>query len=395
MICIERSVLPNMPGRDILLPVQWYGDRKILLSIFTYHSMGLKIGIVGLPNVGKSTLFNALTRQNVLAANYPFATIDPNVGVVAVPDERLEKLAELEHSKKIVPTIIEFVDIAGLVAGASQGEGLGNKFLSHIREVDAIAEVIRVFEDAGVHHVSGSVQPARDMETIKTELILADLATLDKRLSTASAQAKSGDKSAASLLTELQRLQQELSSGKLANEVALEKETSEAVKELQLLTSKPFLYVENAVYDTGKKTYLGPTTNIENAIRLDAKLEQELSQLDESEKQEYLRELGIPQSGLDRLIVTAYRTLGLITFLTTGPDETRAWTVRAGACAPEAAGKIHTDFERGFIKAEIINWQKLLEAGSWAKARDRGWIRTEGRDYIMHDGDVVIFRFNV
>lgn len=354
--------------------------------------MSLSVGIVGLPNVGKSTLFNALTKQNVVAENYPFATIDPNVGVVAVPDERLEKLALQEHSEKIVPTIVEFIDIAGLVKDASQGEGLGNKFLSHIREVDAIAEVVRFFEDPNVLHVEGKVDPGRDMETIKTELILADLATLKKRIEALRHDAKSGDKLILAKLQLFERLEKELSEGKLANQITLHPEEKEHSHELQLLTAKPFLLVANTVFDTAKKDYKSSSPN---TLPIDAKLEMELAQLDDAERAEYLKELGLAESGLDRLIKAAYQTLGLITFLTTGQDETRAWTVHAGSLAPVAAGVIHTDFERGFIKAEVINWQKLLQAGSWNKAREVGWIRTEGKEYIMQDGDVVFFKFNV
>jgi len=354
--------------------------------------MSLSVGIVGLPNVGKSTLFNALTKQNVVAENYPFATIDPNVGVVAVPDERLEKLAKLEHSEKIVPTIVEFIDIAGLVKDAAQGEGLGNKFLSHIREADAIAEVVRFFEDPNVLHVEGRVDPDRDMETIKTELILADLATLKKRIEALHHDAKSGDKLIVAKLRLFERLEKELSAGQLANQIPLQPEEKEQICELQLLTSKPFLLVANTEFDTAKKTYKSPATA---ALPIDAKLEMELAQLNDTERAEYLKELGLAESGLNRLIKAAYQTLGLITFLTTGPDETRAWTVRAGSLAPVAAGVIHTDFERGFIKAEVINWQKLLAAGSWNKAREVGLIRTEGKEYIVQDGDVVFFKFAV
>lgn len=361
--------------------------------------MPLSIGIVGLPNVGKSTLFNALTRQNVLAENYPFATIDPNVGVVAVPDERLQKLTDLEKSEKTVPTIIEFVDIAGLVKDAAKGAGLGNKFLSHIREVDAIAEVVRCFEDSSIHHVEGKIDPARDVETIKTELILADLETLKKRLSGLRDETKSGDKKMLAKLQLFERLEKELSGGKLAHEVPMHPEEQEQIRELQLLTNKPFLYVANTRYDskTGKYELSGnlPQAEGDHLISIDAKLEAELSELPDNERKEYLKELGLAESGLDRLIRAAYETLGLITFLTTGPDETRAWTVVRGAKAPEAAGKIHTDFEHGFIKAEVINWQKLLEAGGWNIARDRGWIRTEGKEYVVQDGDVVFFKFNV
>ncbi|MEK9180895.1 MAG: redox-regulated ATPase YchF [Patescibacteria group bacterium] len=360
--------------------------------------MPLSIGIVGLPNVGKSTLFNALTRQKVLAANYPFATIDPNVGVVAVPDERLSKLAELEHSKKIVPTIIEFVDIAGLAKNAHKGEGLGNQFLSHIRETDAIAEVVRFFDNPDILHVEGKVDGGRDMETIKTELILADLATLKKRLEATRSEAKSGDKKTILKLQALEKIETGLSAGQMAREVAMSEEEKENLKELQLLTAKPILYIANTEYDTTNRTYKSYGSNKSNPagdeslIPIDAKLEAELAELSEEERADYLKELGLLESGLDKLIKAAYKTLGLITFLTTGPDETRAWTTLSGSSAPIAAGKIHTDFEKGFIKAEVINWQKLLSASGWNSARDRGWLRTEGREYVVADGDVVFFK---
>jgi GTP-binding protein YchF len=357
--------------------------------------MPLSIGIVGLPNVGKSTLFNALTRQSVVAENYPFATIDPNVGVVAVPDDRLEKLAALERSKKITPTIIEFVDIAGLVKNAHKGEGRGNKFLSAIREVDAIAEVVRFFNDPSVHHVEGGPNPERDRETIEIELILADLETVKKRLDTMKSQAKSGDKKIIARVKILEQIEHDLSSGKLANQLALAEEERPILNELQLLTAKPLLYVANCTFDAATRTYMPPIPADWNAIPIDAKLEEELNALSEPEKKAYLKELGLELSGLDRLIQTAYQKLGLITFFTTGPDETRAWTVKTGSTAPIAAGKIHTDFQRGFIKAETINWQKLLQASSWAKAKELGLVRTEGKEYIVHDGDVMIFKFNV
>ena len=361
--------------------------------------MALSIGIVGLPNVGKSTLFNALTRQNVLAANYPFATIDPNVGVVAVPDERLGKLAVLEQSKKIVPTTIEFLDIAGLVKGASEGEGLGNKFLSHIREVDAIAPIVRFFETGDIHHVEGSIDPKRDIETIDTELILADLATIKKRLESARSEAKSGEKKAIVLAEFLARIEAELSSGTLGINIPVSEEEQFELKSLSLLTFKPVIYIANVsglTADESKNILSKVPESLRHKFAVvDIKQESDLTGFSEEEKQTYLKEEGLGESGIDVLIRKAYETLGLITFLTTGPDETRAWTIRQGSRAPQAAGKIHTDFERGFIKAEVINWARLLEAGSWAAARDRGWVRTEGKEYVMQDGDVVVFKFNV
>jgi GTP-binding protein YchF len=362
--------------------------------------MSLNIGIVGLPNVGKSTLFNALTRQHVVAENYPFATIDPNVGVVAVPDERLGKLAAIEHSKKIVPTIIEFVDIAGLVKDAHKGEGLGNQFLSHIREVDAVAQVVRLFEDERVHHVENSVNGLRDIETINTELVLADLSTLQKRLATARSDAKSQDKEKLAAVAALEKMEGHLSAGNLAIRLPLAEEEQKYLSDLHLLTLKPQIYVANiSGTDSAAAEKLLrekiPQEMRGQVVAVDVKQEAELAEFSDEEKSAFLKEAGIAESGLDKLIKAAYQTLGLITFLTTGPDETRAWTVTVGSTAPVAAGKIHTDFEKGFIKAEVIDWKKLLETGSWNLAREKGWVRTEGRDYVMADGDVVFFKFNV
>ncbi len=351
-----------------------------------------------MPNVGKSTLFNAITKSKVEAANYPFATIDPNVGVVAVPDERLQKLSQLENSEKVVPTTIEFVDIAGLVKGASTGEGLGNKFLSHIREVDAIMEVTRVFENKDIIHVNGSVDPKRDMETIGIELQLADLQTVEKRLNEVSKQAKSGDREMIVKKAVLEKYQKALEAGQMANTVTLTDEEKEHSKDIQLLTTKPFLFIANDKFDLNTKQF--SQQGLEGApqgspIQIDAQLEAELSELSDEDRIEYLKELGLPESGLDKIITAAYKTLGLITFITAGPKESKAWTCKAGSKAPQAAGKIHTDFEKGFIRAEVIQWDKLLEAGGYAGARDKGWLRVEGKEYVVQDGDVVHFRFNV
>ncbi|MBI4363779.1 MAG: redox-regulated ATPase YchF, partial [Candidatus Doudnabacteria bacterium] len=343
--------------------------------------MSFSVGIVGLPNVGKSTLFNALTKQAAAASNFPFTTIDPNVGVVAVPDERLEKLARLEKSEKIVPTSIEFVDIAGLVKGASGGAGLGNQFLSHIREVDAIVQVVRFFENKDIIHVDGKVDPARDIEVINMELMLADLTTVNKRLESLAREVKSGDKEAIMLKDALEKVKAALEEGKLAQTAQLTdpafakasagREPLKLVNQLQLLTMKPILYVANTSGNI-KSTIVD--FMFKPLIPIDVKIESELAELKDEERTEYMKELGINESGLDRLAHAAFKLLNLITFLTAGPKETKAWTIVKGTKAPAAAGVIHTDFEKGFIKAEVIAWDKLLEAGGYGAARDKGWL---------------------
>ncbi|WP_327637270.1 redox-regulated ATPase YchF [Kribbella sp. NBC_00482] len=358
--------------------------------------MALSIGIVGLPNAGKSTLFNALTKNDVLAANYPFATIEPNVGVVGVPDPRLGKLAEVFSSQKVIPATVQFVDIAGIVRGASEGEGLGNKFLSHIRESDAICQVTRVFRDDDVTHVDGKVSPADDISTIQTELILADLQTVEKAIPRLEKETRL-KKEAAVTLEAVRAAQKHLEAGTpiIATDV-----DRDAIRELMLMTAKPYLYVFNCdsdeLADEDLKQKMRDLVAPAEAIFLDAKFEAELVELDdEDEAREMLAEMGIDQPGLDVLARVGFDTLGLQTYLTAGPKESRAWTIKRGATAPEAAGVIHTDFQRGFIKAEIVSFDDLVEAGSMNAARSAGKVRMEGKDYTMQDGDVVEFRFNV
>ncbi|QCR53437.1 redox-regulated ATPase YchF [Brachybacterium sp. SGAir0954] len=361
--------------------------------------MALSIGIVGLPNVGKSTLFNALTRAEVLAANYPFATIDPNVGVVPLPDPRLAQLAGVFGSEKIVPATVSFVDIAGIVKGASEGEGLGNKFLANIREADAICQVTRAFADPDVTRVDGSTDPSGDMEIITTELILADLQTIENALPRLEKETKRGVIEA-SVLENVTKAQTLLETGVTLFQGA-EKAGIEVaeLRELQLMTAKPFIYVfntdEEGLADTASQDALRKLVAPAEAIFLDAKFEAELIELDEDEAKEMLESTGQEESGLDQLARVGFQTLGLQTYLTAGPKESRAWTIPQGATAPQAAGVIHTDFERGFIKAEIVSFDHLLEAGSMADAKAKGWVRMEGKEYVMKDGDVVEFRFNV
>ena len=366
--------------------------------------MALTAGIVGLPNVGKSTLFNAITKAGALAANYPFATIEPNVGSVTVPDERLEKLTELVTPKKTVPTTFEFTDIAGIVKGASTGEGLGNKFLSHIREVDAICQVVRCFEDENITHVAGTVNPIDDIEVINLELILADMESVEKRLQRVSKMAKQKDKDALIEAPILEKLKAALEAEKPARSVELTDDELKVIKGLHLLTIKPMLYVANVsedeVADADDNKFVKQVREFADAegaqvITICAKIEEEISELEDEEKREFLQELGIKESGLDQLIKASYSLLGLATYFTAGVQEVRAWTFRKGMKAPQCAGVIHSDFERGFIRAETVAYADLVEAGSMNAAKEAGKVRSEGKEYIVQDGDVMLFRFNV